>query len=69
MLASADGGVPHADIAGHRFWAVLLCLFAEDVAFRTLCKVSLGPLETARFKTAILDDYYFELMLDELPIW
>jgi hypothetical protein len=34
-----------------------------------LCKVSLGPVETARFKTAILDDYYFELMLDELPIW
>jgi len=29
----------------------------------------LGKSETARFKTAILDDYYFELMLDELPIW
>jgi len=43
--------------------------FLEDVTARTLCKATLSRDDTARFKAAILDDYYFELMLDELPIW
>jgi hypothetical protein len=43
--------------------------FREDVHKRSLCKLSLDAAESAKFKSAIADDYYFEMMLDELPIW
>jgi len=31
--------------------------------------VTHAPLQVRHFETAIVDDYYFEMMLDELPIW
>jgi len=43
--------------------------FLLDVPWKSLCKVELGNAETAKFKQAIVDDYYFEMLLDELPIW
>jgi len=43
--------------------------FREDISWRQLCKLQLTPTQTSKFKQAIVDDYYFEMMLDELPIW
>jgi len=34
-----------------------------------LCKKKLNEKELDGFKRAIVDDYYFEMMLDDLPIW
>jgi len=43
--------------------------FQVDSAWNSLCKKTLTEAEAQQFKTAIVDDYYFEMMLDELPIW
>ena len=43
--------------------------FRTDVPWMSLCKVELGDPQAAKFKQAIVDDYYFEMLLDELPIW
>jgi len=43
--------------------------FRESVSFRSLCKKHLEEPEVKKFQQAIIDDYYFEMMLDELPIW
>jgi len=43
--------------------------FREDVPWKSLCKLTLDSAQTKLFQQAILDDYYFEMMLDELPIW
>ena len=31
--------------------------------------MTLGEPQADKFKQAIVDDYYFEMLLDELPIW
>jgi len=43
--------------------------FRVQSSWKSLCKAHLGEAEVKQFKRAIYDDYYFELMLDELPIW
>lgn len=42
---------------------------SESVSFKSLCKKHLEDSEVSKFRQAIIDDYYFEMMLDELPIW
>ena len=41
----------------------------EDMPYKSLCKLDLTETMADRFKASIVDDYYFEMMLDELPIW
>jgi len=43
--------------------------YLEAQKFKSLCKKNLAADEVAKFRQAIVDDYYFEMMLDELPIW
>ena len=43
--------------------------FREDKKFASLCKKTLTAEEVVKFRQAIIDDYYFEMMIDELPIW
>ena len=43
--------------------------FKEDMPYKSLCKLDLTETMADRFKASIVDDYYFEMMLDELPIW
>jgi len=43
--------------------------FAESVKWKSLCKAHLSEEDVRKFREAIIDDYYFEMMLDELPIW
>ena len=43
--------------------------FRESVRWKQLCKAHLDKEAVRKFRQAIVDDYYFEMMLDELPIW
>merc|ERR1711871_798627 len=43
--------------------------FREKQSWVRLCKKHLSASDVAKFRQAIMDDYYFEMMLDELPIW
>ena len=43
--------------------------FRQKVVKRKLCGVSLQPSQVRQFRQAIAADYYFEMMLDGLPIW
>jgi hypothetical protein len=43
--------------------------FRETTAWKSLCKKHFTDDEVKKLKQAILEDYYFEMMLDELPIW
>ena len=43
--------------------------FREAHKFKNLCRKRLTSAEVAQFRQAIVDDYYFEMMLDELPVW
>ena len=43
--------------------------FRESIGWKSLCKKHLDSSEVVKFRQAIVDDYYFEMMLDELPIW
>ena len=39
------------------------------MSWKSLCNIHLKRDSSEAFKRAISDDYYFEMMLDELPIW
>ena len=43
--------------------------FRESRKWASLCKMHLSDGDVSKFRQAIVDDYYFEMMLDELPIW
>jgi hypothetical protein len=43
--------------------------FGDPVPFRTLCELELHPKQVQRFKEAVHDDYYFELLVEDLPMW
>jgi hypothetical protein len=43
--------------------------FKVDVPFRSLCKKRFTEAEVKMFETAVDEEYYFEMFLDNLPIW
>jgi len=43
--------------------------FKVPFKFRRLCKKTLSEEEVAQFQQAIDEDYYFEMLVDGLPIW
>ena len=43
--------------------------FRESVRYKSLCRKLLADNEVSKFRQAIIDDYYFEMMIDELPVW
>ena len=43
--------------------------FKVEKPWTSLCRKHLTEEDVAKFRQAIVDDYYFEMMLDELPIW
>jgi len=43
--------------------------FREDQDFTEICTKTLEPNEAERFREAILEDYYFQMFYDDLPIW
>jgi len=43
--------------------------FGQNTQLSSLCKVTLDQSSASKFKQAVVDDYYFEMLLDDLPIW
>lgn len=43
--------------------------FLDPIPWRSLCEEYLEPEDLKAFKAAIEDDYFFEMLIDELPMW
>lgn len=43
--------------------------FWDDVEWRLLCKTTLGEKELTQFKEAIHNNYFFEMYIEDLPMW
>ncbi|KAI4334237.1 hypothetical protein L6164_018953 [Bauhinia variegata] len=43
--------------------------FREDKVGETLCQKKITIDEVAKFKQAIIDDFYFQMYFDDLPLW
>ena len=43
--------------------------FGDQVPWRQLCEVDLTPEQVQQFKEAVHDDYYFEMLVEDLPMW
>jgi len=57
-------------IAGdHRETSPYEITFMDEAEFRVLCITTLSPQDVQAFKEAIHNDYYFEMFIDDLPMW
>ena len=69
------GGVAHGfvfgeSVAGDRHTTSPYSLnFMDAVSWRQLCSVELQPKQLKALKSAIHDDYYFEMFVEDLPMW
>jgi Endomembrane protein 70 len=43
--------------------------FGDSVEWRLLCKTSLTPEDLVAFKDAIHNNYFFEMFIEDLPMW
>jgi len=43
--------------------------FYDNVDWRQLCKVNLQPEDIKKYQTAIENSYYFEMYVEDLPLW
>jgi Endomembrane protein 70 len=43
--------------------------FGDNVEWRLLCNKELAPVELRKFKDAIHNDYFFEMFVEDLPLW
>ena len=43
--------------------------FLEDIEMRVLCTKTYSPVEVKQFKDAILNNYFFEMFVEDLPMW
>ena len=43
--------------------------FQDDIEWRLLCKTTLGTKELTKFKEAIHNNYFFEMFIEDLPMW
>lgn len=43
--------------------------FLDNVQWFLLCEKTLQPSEVRMFADAIEDDYYFEMFIEDLPMW
>ena len=43
--------------------------FHDDIEWRLLCKSTLGTKELTKFKEAIHNNYFFEMFIEDLPMW
>lgn len=43
--------------------------FGDSVEWRLLCSKSLAPSELQQLKDAIHNDYFFEMFVEDLPMW
>ncbi|KAL7468940.1 hypothetical protein ACHAXS_009175 [Conticribra weissflogii] len=43
--------------------------FQDDIEWRLLCKTTLGEKELTKLKDAIHNNYFFEMFIEDLPMW
>ncbi|KAF3439443.1 hypothetical protein FNV43_RR17721 [Rhamnella rubrinervis] len=43
--------------------------FREEKALETLCQKKLNVAEIAKFRDAVINDFYFQMYYDDLPMW
>lgn len=43
--------------------------FQDDIEWRLLCKTTLGARELTKLKEAIHNNYFFEMFIEDLPMW
>lgn len=43
--------------------------FKDNFDYRVLCKQTLAPHELIRFKDVIHNNYFFEMFIEDLPMW
>ena len=43
--------------------------FQDDIEWRLLCKTTLGTRELTKLKEAIHNNYFFEMFIEDLPMW
>lgn len=43
--------------------------FQDDIEWRLLCKTTLGTKDLEKFKEAIHNNYFFEMFIEDLPMW
>lgn len=43
--------------------------FLDPIPWRSLCEESLDPSDIKEFKESIEADYFFEMFIDDLPMW
>lgn len=43
--------------------------FQDDIEWRLLCKTTLGERELNKLKEAIHNNYFFEMFIEDLPMW
>ena len=43
--------------------------FLDPIPWRALCEEYLNAKELKQFKDAVEDDYFFEFLIDDLPLW
>jgi hypothetical protein len=43
--------------------------FLDPVPWRSLCEEYLSTVELKQFKDAVEDDFFFEMLIDDLPVW
>ena len=43
--------------------------FMDNIPYRQLCEVTLGSEELKQLKEAVHNGYYFEMMIEDLPMW
>jgi hypothetical protein len=43
--------------------------FQDDIEWRLLCKTTLGEKELTKLKEAIHNSYFFEMFVEDLPMW
>ncbi|KAF8031505.1 LOW QUALITY PROTEIN: hypothetical protein BT93_D0657 [Corymbia citriodora subsp. variegata] len=43
--------------------------FLVNKEYEVVCKKTLSKVEVARFRTAVIQDYYFQMYYDDLPLW
>ena len=48
---------------------VCVCVCVENVLDKKLCTMTLKPKQIELLVDATEDEYYFEMFLDELPVW
>ena len=43
--------------------------YQDDIEWRLLCKTTLGAKDLTKFKEAIHNNYFFEMFVEDLPMW